>query len=85
MFFSQHESEIIGKGEKWLYNGKELHSSQRRILEYVGTISGNELKATFTLHGEKRISHDTIVLEISFHGQSAEGFFSAPQAVTRAR
>ena len=75
-FFTQIEKTISGKGEKWEYNGKLLNDDQHRKLEYIGTIDGYNLKASYTLHGERRVSEGLIDVVISNDGKKMTGTFS---------
>ena len=76
VFFTQSETEIEGHGEKWEYNGELLPFNAHRKLEYKGTINDNELKATYVLHGLKRVSEGIIHVMISDDGEHLEGKFS---------
>ncbi len=81
IYFTQIENSINGKGEKWEYNGKALPFDQHRKVEYTGTISGNVLKALFTLHGLKRETEGEIIATIN--GNTMEGTFSGTAADTK--
>ncbi len=81
IYFTQNENNIIGKGEKWQYNGEDLPFDQHRKVEYNGTISGSLLKALFVLHGLKRETDGEIVATID--GDTMEGTFSGTAADTK--
>lgn len=70
----QSNAKVEGSGEKWEYNGKFLPAEMHRRVEYSGTINGDELKATYKLFGEKRISIGIIIVKVL--GNKMEGTFS---------
>lgn len=82
VFFTQSEADIEGHGEKCEYNGQLLPFDAHRKLEYKGSIDEDELKATYVLHGLKRVSEGMIHLIISSDGKSLEGRFSGTAGET---
>lgn len=83
VFFSQNAGSISGSGEKWEYNGKLLPFDQHRKIEYVGTLDGNLLKATFKLYGLRRESSGSIDVELFEGGKRMVGRFMGTAGDTR--
>jgi len=81
-FFNQDDDKISGRAEKWEYNGKYLPAEMHRKLEYAGTVNGNELYATYVLHGLKRDSEGYIKVIISADGKTMKGIFSGTAGET---
>lgn len=75
VFFTQIDNCITGNGEKWEYNGKLLPFNMHRKLDYTGTISGSDLKATYKLFGKLRESSGIICLKVSSDGKYVIGTF----------
>lgn len=82
VFFTQSETEIEGHGEKWEYNGELLPFEAHRKLEYKGAVDENEFKATYVLHGLKRVSEGMIHVTINDDGNYLEGKFSGTAGET---
>jgi hypothetical protein len=74
--FSQTDKTIIGKGEKWEYNGKILNFDMHRKIEYTGAIDGSKLNAIYVLHGRDRDSEGNILVTVSNDGRKMEGTYS---------
>jgi hypothetical protein len=81
--FSQNGCEITGDGEKCEYNWVTLPSTQRRTIEYKGSVEDDCLKAAYKLHGRDRISTGNIEVTISDDERTLVGKFSGTAADTR--
>lgn len=75
-FFQQNKDVVSGEAEKWAYNGKELHSSNRRKLKFQGNVTGDKIELIYTLFGERRESTGKMSLQVSNNEAYIEGKYS---------
>jgi S1-C subfamily serine protease len=78
--FFQDREKIIGRGEKWLENGKRVPRSARSRILIEGTLEEATLNATFVEEGSTRTINGLFAWTVSGDGRELRGRFSDVEA-----
>ena len=82
-FLTQKDNSVTGHGEKWDYRGQPLPYSQRRKLEFDGSLKWRKFKTDYILHGETAETTGIIEVEITDGGTKMNGTFAGTAADTK--
>ena len=81
----QEGGRIMGRGQKWTENGRNLPSSARTPITVTGTIDGREVKLTFTEQGARRSTSGGFSWTLSADRTALRGSFWSNAADTSGR